>query len=143
MTSPLGRRNDDSVTRAALLLGAVVLLLCWPEGPPESRACDQPGELAARDGWTTDVGCRAAGADSASLRGPARLLFGQPLDLNHADAEALETLPGIGPRRALAILETRSRRPFRDTNDLVRVDGIGPRTLERLEPWIRAGGELD
>jgi len=43
----------------------------------------------------------------------------------------------------LAILETRSRRPFRDTGDLVRVKGIGPRTLERLEPWIRAGGNLD
>ncbi len=142
VTSPQGKRSDDSVARAALLLGAVVLLLCWPEGPPESRACDHPEERAASEGWTTDVGCRAV-AGTASLRGPARLLFGQPLDLNHADAEALETLPGIGPRRALAILETRSRRPFRDTNDLVRVNGIGPRTLERLEPWIRAGGDLD
>jgi competence protein ComEA len=72
-----------------------------------------------------------------------RLLFGQPLDLNHADSLALESLPGIGPRRASAILETRSRRPFRDTSDLVRVNGIVPKTLEKLEPWITVGDDLD
>jgi hypothetical protein len=137
-------QNDDTAVRASLFLGAVVLLLCWPPGPPESRACHQPRERAATEGWTSDVGCGvAARSPATSLRGPARLLFGQRLDLNHADAGALETLPGIGPRRALAILATRSRRPFRDTKDLVRVKGIGPRTLERLEPWIRVGGELD
>ena len=144
VTSRPATRGDDATARAAMLLGALVLLLCWPEGPPGSRSCEEPRERASKADWTSDVSCSATAEFSARpLRGPARLLFGQPLDLNHADAEALETLPGIGPRRASAILETRSRRPFRDTRDLMRVNGIGPKTLARLEPWIRAGGELD
>jgi len=66
------------------------------------------------------------------LRGPARLLFGLALDANTADAAALESLPGIGPGRAGAIVAARERAPFRRLEDRLTVPGIGPRTLAGL-----------
>ena len=64
------------------------------------------------------------------------LLFGGSLDLNRASSEALQVLPGIGPSRASAILETRSARPFENVADLARVHGIGPKTIEGLKGWV-------
>ena len=73
----------------------------------------------------------------APASGAARLLYGEPLDLDLEAAESLEALPGIGPTRARAIVEAR---PLCAVADLDRVPGIGPRTLERLRPLVRTGG---
>lgn len=118
--------------RAALALAAALwaaALLAGPAVAPEPGACAVPGELGARDGRTVEAAC---GGGLAPLRGPARRLFGLPLDANAAAPATLETLPGIGPARAAAIVAERERRPFRSVADLARVHGIGPRTLERL-----------
>jgi competence protein ComEA len=68
-----------------------------------------------------------------------------PVDLNRADAAALETLPGIGKTKALAIVAWREEHgPFRSLADLEQVPGIGPKTVERLAPlvfWSEAAGE--
>jgi competence protein ComEA len=62
------------------------------------------------------------------------------LDLNHASAEELQALPGIGPALAARILESRARDgPFRTPEDLLRVRGIGPATLARLRDLVIAG----
>lgn len=59
------------------------------------------------------------------------------LDLNGADASALETLPFVGPARAREVLETRRRLGgFRSVDQLVEVAGIGPYILERLRPHV-------
>ena len=60
-----------------------------------------------------------------------------PVRLNTADAALLETLPGVGPATALAIITERDTAgPFLDVDDLDRVPGIGPATLERLRPLV-------
>lgn len=57
--------------------------------------------------------------------------------INTATAEELASLPGIGMVRAQAIVDDRSRHGhFRTLEDLSRVRGIGPATLERLRPLI-------
>ena len=71
--------------------------------------------------------------------GSVGLLFGRPLDLNAASFADLQVLPGIGPERARAIVRERARGPFRSRADLMRVSGIGPKTVERIAPWTRAG----
>ncbi len=46
-------------------------------------------------------------------------------------------LPGVGPRKAEAIIELRRKRPFSRVTQLLEVKGIGKKTLERLKPWVR------
>ncbi|MDQ3031688.1 MAG: helix-hairpin-helix domain-containing protein [Myxococcota bacterium] len=62
-----------------------------------------------------------------------------PLDVNQADAAALEALPRIGPSLARRIIEDRDTRgPFRDVDDLDRVRGIGPATVEAIRALVTA-----
>lgn len=59
------------------------------------------------------------------------------VDVNQAEWPELTQLPGIGETLAKRIVESRSAEgPFLDHNDLQRVRGIGPRTLERLRPHL-------
>lgn len=61
------------------------------------------------------------------------------IDINTASAEMLDTVPGIGPAIASRILDFRAQNgPFRSVADLERVRGIGPRTLERMAPYLTA-----
>lgn len=60
-----------------------------------------------------------------------------PLDINAASRNALQTLPGIGPSLSERIVEYRStQRPFQRIEELRRVRGIGPKTLNDLHPKI-------
>jgi competence protein ComEA len=64
------------------------------------------------------------------------------LDLNTADAEALQALPGIGPALAGRIVADREAQgPFRTAEDLLRVPGIGPKRWERIRHAIRVVAE--
>jgi len=53
------------------------------------------------------------------------------VDLNTADMTTLCTLPGIGPKKAAAIITLRERRPLTRVSQLLQARGIGPRLLER------------
>jgi competence protein ComEA len=62
---------------------------------------------------------------------------GARVDLNLAREGDLELLPGIGPALAHRIVADRQARgAFRATDELARVRGIGPRTLERLRALV-------
>lgn len=61
-----------------------------------------------------------------------------PVYLNEATVDDLRRLPGIGEKRALAILELRRKLGrFKQIEDLLRVKGIGRSTLRRLRPLVR------
>jgi competence protein ComEA len=61
-----------------------------------------------------------------------------PVVLNAADVGDLKRLPGIGEKRASAILALRMRLGrFRAIEDLLKVKGIGRATLKRLRPLVR------
>ncbi len=60
-----------------------------------------------------------------------------PTDLNSATAAELELLPGVGPSTAAAIVDDRERNgPFVSVDDLDRVSGIGPATLDSLRGLV-------
>lgn len=59
------------------------------------------------------------------------------VNINTADAAALERVKGIGPAKARAILEYRRQHgPFLSVDDLVRVPGIGEKTLSKLRDQV-------
>ena len=70
--------------------------------------------------------------------------IGQSVDINSASAEELAAaLPGIGPSKAQGIVEWRELHgPFRTVEQLLEVSGIGPRTLEKIRPYVRLGEAL-
>ena len=60
-----------------------------------------------------------------------------PIDLNTASAEELQTLPGIGVVKAEAIVEFRDTYgPFGKTSEITSVPGIGPATYENMQHLI-------
>lgn len=67
---------------------------------------------------------------------------GSPVNLNTATSGQLQTLPGIGPKKAGAIISYRSKNgPFKRVDDLVQVKGIGPKTLSKLRPLVTIGAK--
>ncbi|OYV95602.1 MAG: hypothetical protein B7Z73_02330 [Planctomycetia bacterium 21-64-5] len=60
------------------------------------------------------------------------------VDVNQADWPELAQLPGIGQTLAQRIVTSRQERgPFLDHSELRRVRGIGPKTLEKMRPYLR------
>ena len=59
------------------------------------------------------------------------------VNFNTATVAELDTLPGIGPATAAAIIRERDAHgPFRSVDDLERVKGIGPAKLEQLHDHV-------
>ena len=131
---PPGSRVADAVARAGGKL---------PRGDLDrlnlaARLVDGQKVLVTRRGEPTPPDGGAGGAPAAVGGDPTDSGPAEPIDLNAADLAALDSLPGIGPATARAILEERSRRGgFRSTRDLLRVPGIGEGRFARLKDRVR------
>ena len=61
----------------------------------------------------------------------------EKININTASKDDLLSLPYIGDVKAQAIIDYRTANgPFATVDDLVNVKGIGPKTLEKLRPFI-------
>ena len=59
------------------------------------------------------------------------------ININKADGQELQNLPGIGPAKAAAIIEYRNASgPFKTIEDLKNISGIGDKTFEKLKDLI-------
>ena len=66
------------------------------------------------------------------------------LNINTATVNELVLLPGIGPSKAAIIAAYREENgPFENIEDLINVKGIGRRTLQKLEPYLKLDGDSD
>ncbi|MBI2849424.1 MAG: helix-hairpin-helix domain-containing protein, partial [Chloroflexi bacterium] len=64
----------------------------------------------------------------------------QKVDINRAEAWLLEALPGIGETLAKRIVDFRRKNgPFRSTEELLKVPGIGTSAYERIRGLITVG----
>ena len=68
-----------------------------------------------------------------------RLLLGLKLDVNRASAKELQLISGIGSVKARRIVDERSKRAFENLDDLIRVHGVGPKTLDRIRDYLQIG----
>jgi len=66
------------------------------------------------------------------------------ININTASLETLQALPGVGPKRAEAIIERRtSRGPFGSPEELIEIHGIGDKTLEKIVPFVRVTTDVN
>ncbi len=63
------------------------------------------------------------------------------ININTATLEQIETLPGIGPKKAQAILDLRGKKAFVKIEDLLLVDGIGEALFAKLKPYLVLEGQ--
>jgi competence protein ComEA len=132
VTLPAGARVGDAIEAAGGPVDGADparLNLARPLEDGEHVHLPREGEElpASWDGRSGDGGGPSAGAGGGDAR----------VDLNRANAAELESLPGIGPARAAAIIDHRERHgPFRVPGDLREVPGIGERTFQQLAELV-------
>ena len=97
--------------------------------PPDEAP---PGDPLASPAALASAEVEAAAAPRRSSKPPPART-----NLNTASAADLQRLPGIGPALAGRIVAYRDANgPFRRTDQIVEVKGIGDKTFEKLSPWI-------
>lgn len=130
VTLPVGARVEDALTAAGGLTEAA-----RPGELNLAAVVADGAQIVVGDG--SDPGGEVRGAPAAGAAGAPGEASGT-LDLNTATAEQLETLPGVGPVTAAAILAWRQEHQrFSRVEELREVDGIGEKTYARIVPHVR------
>ena len=85
--------------------------------------------------WQDAAPLRPPEGEAAAFRAESSLLEAAQVDLNTAGLDALCTLPGVGEKRARAILADRvANGPYAQVEDVTRVSGI---TQNTIRDWAR------
>ncbi|MDE3315068.1 transporter [Lacticaseibacillus casei] len=100
----------------------------------ESLHVPEKGETVAAPATTATSGVASSGESKAQAGS------GGAIDLNKADATQLQTISGIGPKKAADIINYRdSHGGFKEIAELKEVPGIGDKTFETLAPQFTLG----
>lgn len=131
-------RTDWTRTPAAIFACSILaiasisgLLWSWNQAIERELIFEaQPGVVEQRSGNRADPTEDATGDLS-----PIKLI-----DVNRADRAQLDLLPSIGPALADRIVINREEHgPYKSVEDLQRVSGIGPKTIEKLRSSVIVG----
>ena len=129
-THGIGRETPDSIMREEMVnrlsdLESAAMLKkigIWSESDP-----DQIAQLRARQ--------RDDDRQLKDLQGEVKQsqVSSNIIDINKANETELQSLNGIGPVLAGRII---AGRPYKNVEDLLNISGIGPKTLEKIRPYI-------
>ncbi len=81
----------------------------------------------------------AAPPAAASAPAPAKssASSAHPIDINTADGAEFESVPGIGKSLSDRIIAFREKNgPFQSVDDLLKVQGIGEKSIQKLKPYL-------
>jgi competence protein ComEA len=140
---PLGSRVIDAIAAARgpaedAELGGVNLARVVIDG--EQLWVPRVGEVppgGAGGGGVGAGGGAGGGSGGAGASGGTGVDSQGRVNINTADAAALETLAGVGPALAARIIAWREQNgPFRSVDELTAVSGIGPRTLDGMRNQV-------
>ncbi len=130
---PRGSRVADAVGAAGGLTGAA-----GQAGINLARLVEDGEQVVVPTADEVAKGAPPASVGGATGPSAGAAASAAIVDINTADAAALDTLPGVGPSTAAKIVADREANgPFASPDDLGRVPGIGPKKLEQLKPMIR------
>lgn len=94
------------------------------------------GETASAGTVATEVGTGATGVSGSVSTSTGSGSSGL-VNINTATLEELDTLPGVGPSTAQAIIDDRTQNgPFSSIEDLMRVSGIGDKKFANMKSGI-------
>lgn len=140
LASLAARARDSSWTRPVLkgaaILVALLVLAHLGRRSPEPAAIAAPNAAPPSASPAPIASLAPPLAPTATSPPPAS--ESAPVYLNTATMDDLRRLPGIGQKRARAILDLRARQGrFRQIEDLLKVRGIGRATLKRIMPLVK------
>jgi competence protein ComEA len=106
-----------------------------PPAPPRSaQAPNAPAPPASSA--SPAPGSGGTDRDAAAVRTSPGLTADGKIILNLATADELRRLPGVGAKRARAIVELRTKLGRFKLTDLLRVRGIGAKSLRRMQEHL-------
>lgn len=131
-----------------LVVAGMLLYDAFSLRPAQPVSAYSPAEAGSTAFFTPDDSATSASVEQTSAANgmqPAQPPAAETvpaglININTADKAALMTLNGIGEVKAQAIIDYRRENgSFTSVNELLRVSGIGEKTLEKIRPYITVG----
>ena len=130
-TLPDGSRVGDAIAAAGGYAPAVDIAAATHSLNLAARLTDGQQIHVPALGEAVAPLASAAGGGGASAAPAAG-----PIDINHATADELDALPGIGPVTAQKIIDARTQAPFASIDELQSRGVVGASTFEKLRDLI-------
>ncbi len=101
------------------------------------RVGEKPSTASSSEGLGLNDGTGGGSGEGSDIDSGGQKDNDGRINVNTANAAALDTIPGIGPTLAARIIDHRQKRNgFTDLDQLGEVEGIGPKTLAKIKPYI-------
>lgn len=98
-------------------------------GPDHNKGNAEPNAVGT---GTADAQVKREGTPPAGAQGQSGLI-----NINTAGVTELQEIPGIGEKKAQAIIQFRNENGhFQSIEDLTKVKGIGAKMLEKMRPFV-------
>lgn len=136
-------QNSELSTNAVVEQATPVAAGVNPAGRSEASSTVQE---KTSDGKMPDVASTesatsvaiTSNATEAEVKPEQEVVDNGKIDINSAPVSKLTELPGIGEKKAQAIVDYRNAHgPFTRVSDLTKVKGIGMKMLEKMAPYVQ------